>query len=238
MRILPTLFLTVFAAFCSGWPSKTAYGDIVLSFSSSDFGITSTFNNVALFQFDIVIEGSVATPGAVFNNPNVKSIDYRVDGVLSSPTPSNFPAFRLIRSMDGAEFYGLSPDAELSFSISNTADLSDGLQISELAGAGEVFRLNLREFNQNPGRYHPPIFTLNDDGTGRLVNANNQSTFPNPPPPTGSGGIVDVAIAEEYDVALTFDPNLTMAVNAVPEPSSASLLLLATGIGILRRRRR
>lgn len=193
-----------------------------LSFDHSDFGITSTFNNVRQFSFEIVIDDDLVA-GMAYSNPSLVSVDYRIVGVLTSPTPSMFPGFNLMRTVIGADFYNLSPDAELSFAIDLSADLTDGLQFSELSGSGTVFSFNAREFNQNPGRYHPPIFSLNSDGTGRLVNANNQSTFNNPPPPLGSGLPVDVLVAEEYDVSLSFNTSLLIA---VPEPSPWPLLIL------------
>ena len=217
--------------------TSPARADFTLSFSSNDIGVSSVFNNVTFFSFDIVVGGTI-TPGATFSNPNLVSVDYRINGSLPQSTPSGFPAFQLVRSINGADFYNLSPEAELEFSVSSTADLSDGLQMNELDGSGTVFSFNAREFNQNPGRYHPPIFTLDDIGVGRLVNANNQSTFPNPDPPVGSGQLVDVEIADEYDVMLSFSPNLTIATSAVPEPSSGALLLGAFGAASVVRRRR
>ena len=106
------------------------------------------------------------------------------------------------------------------------ADLTDGLQLSELSGTTPIFQLNAREFNQNPGRYHPPIFMLNSDGTGRLVNANNQSTFNNPPPPMGSGLPVNVQIADEYDIALAFAP-ASVTIASIPEPSACWFFVIS-----------
>jgi PEP-CTERM motif len=203
--------------------SPQAKADFILKLKSSDFGITSTFNNISLFDFEVTVAGTLSA-GGVYNNPTLVGVNYRVNGVLTSPTPSGFPAFGLVRSIGGAGFYGLSPDASLQFSVNAMANLSDGLQLSELAGSGTILTLNARELNQNPGRYHPPILTLNSNGTGRLVNANNMSTFPNPPPPIGSGMLVNVAIGQEYDVALSFNPSLTLV--TVPEPSSLGMMLL------------
>lgn len=196
--------------------TPAAFADFVLSFDDSGFGITSSYNDVSEFSFDITVAGELVA-GGVYDDPALVSVSYVIRGVLTSPTPSGFTGFLLIRNIDGAEFYELSPDASLSFAVAASADLSDGLQLGELTGTAPVFRLNAREFDQQPGRYHPPILTLNADGSGRLANADNASSFPNPPPPAGSGLIVDVAVGEEYDVALSFDPALTI-VAPVPVP--------------------
>lgn len=209
-----------------------AVGAFTVTLDSADFATTSVFNDVASFSFELVIDAPLVA-GGVYSELSVTSVDYTVFGVLTEDTPSMFPQFNLTRTMTGAEFAGLSPESGLSFAIDAGADLSDGLQLSELAGAGTVFDLNLREFNQTPGRYHPPIFTLDSDGTGRLVNADNKSDSPNPPPPMGSGLFVDVAVGDEYDVALTFDASAVAI--AVPEPTS--LALLGVGGLLLSRRR-
>ena len=206
----------------------------VISLSSDDFGITSVFNTINNFQFDIEVSEPLVA-GATYSNPALVTVDYEIFGSLPSPTPSMFPAFLLTRSIPGASFYSLSPEATLNFSVSATADLSDGLQIDELAGTGTVFTFNARELNQDPGRYHPPVLTLNDDGTGSLANSNNMSTFPNPAPPSGNGMLVDVEVGEEYDTTLSFEPSLT--VSTVPEPSVFTLLAAAM-IGCVSLRRR
>ena len=41
----------------------------------------------------------------------------------------------------------------MAFEVDITADLSDGLQVSELVGTGIVFEFNRREVGT--GRYHP-----------------------------------------------------------------------------------
>ena len=169
---------------------------------------------------------------------------YVHEGVLGDPTPSGFPGFKLVRSITGADFYRLSPDATIEFSVNASADLSDGLQINELDGAGIVFRMNARELDQQPGRYHPPILTFNADGSGRLVNANNKSIYPNPDPPLGSGELVDVNIGDEYDVDLSFAPTLSIAgpvaapaAKRVPLPALPLFLaILATALLVMRAR--
>lgn len=226
-------------AICVCWLTpKPAHATFTLTFDDADFGIASVFNDVADFRVEIVVDDDLA-PGQTYTNPALVQVDYSVQGVLNSPTPSGFPGFQLVRSIGGAAFYGLSPEAALSFTVRADADLSDGLQINELAGNTPAFEFNAREFNQQPGRYHPPRLRLNADGTGQLINANNQSTFPNPDPPIGSGLLVDVDFGDEYDVALSFDPGLTIAgpVAVIPEPAGLTALG-GLGLMILCRSRR
>lgn len=212
-----------------------ARADFTLSFVHTDFGITPVKNNVLEFNFDIDIDAPYAA-GMSYTDPDLNGVDYRILGDVSiDPTPSGFDSnFLLIRSLPGNDLYAQSADATLEFSIDPGADLSDGLQISELGAAGLVFTLNAREVDQMPGRYHPPIFTLNAGGSGRLVNAAN--TSPGNPNPS-SGEDVNVQIADEYDVTLSFDPNVTIA-PPIPEPASATLLAIAIAGGALRRRTR
>ncbi|MEM8911705.1 MAG: hypothetical protein AAGC97_08050 [Planctomycetota bacterium] len=209
--------------------AQNAPAAFTISFDSRDFGIASVFNHVTRFDFEIIVD-DVLQPGRTYTNPVIDRVNYRIDGVLPDPTPSMFGGFQLVRSISGAEFYTLSPDATVSFSVAGTADLGDGLQFNELSGTGVIFEFNAREFNQSPGRYHPPVLTLRADGTGRLVNADNQSTFPNPPPPIGSGLIVNVAVADEYDVNLSFSSGLTIA--AVPEPTAWFAIACVSACGI------
>jgi len=217
--------------------ARSVQAQFTIALDESSFGITNTFNNIN--QFDIEI--SVAEPlvaGGVYNNPLLNQVDYTILGSLPNATPSGFPAFNLVRSLTGTDFYNQSPEASLQFAIQATADLSDGLQLSELVGTGGAtsFFFNAREFNQSPGRFHPPDFVLRGDGTGTLQNANNQSTFPNPPPPLGSGTLVDIAFGEEYIADLTFSPSAVTLV-AVPEPATAWILAMGATLFSARRRR-
>ena len=222
--------------------SGVCRADVTLTLSSDDFAIASVFNNVANFNFSIVLAGTIE-PGVTYNNPLLRSVNYQVQGVLTLPTPSGFSGFTLVRDIDGADFYNLSPDAALSFTVSPTANLSDGLQLAELVGTNDVFYFNAREFNQAPGRYHPPILRLNSDGTGSLANADNQSDVPNPPPPQGSGMLVDVEVGEEYSVILATDLPIDIsepilpAARQVPLIAAPLFLLLATlGFRAFRRK--
>jgi hypothetical protein len=146
---------------------------------------------------------------------------------LEPGTPSGFPAFALERDIDGSEFY--AQGSSLSFNISASANLTDGLQMSELDGSGSVFVFNGREVDT--GRYHPSLFELNAGGSGLIRNSNNMGGI-NP----GSNEEVNVQIGEEYVTELMFSPSLTIAPAIVPEPS-ALVLIGSVSLGIFCRRR-
>ena len=192
-----------------------------LAFEAADFGLTPTFSNVQTFEFSIDVAGPLA-PG-VYDDPLLSGVEYHVRGTLDT-TPSGFPAFNLIRSIGGAEFY--SQGSSLSFEISSSANLADGLQVSELVGGASAFVFDGREVGT--GRYHPALFELNLDGTGLIRNSNNMGGI-NP----GSMEEVDVQIGDEYVTALSFDPSLLTL--AVPEPATG--LLMSLGLALLGVRR-
>ena len=131
-----------------------------ITIDTADFAETCMVSSVSIYTFSIEVAGPLA-PGGVYNNPTLVGVDYSVRGSLVSGTPSGFPGFNLVRTIGGAEFY--SQGSSLSFAILPTANLSDGLQLNELAGAGVVFELNAREVDT--GRYHPPILQLLVNGT-------------------------------------------------------------------------
>lgn len=200
----------------------------VITFGAADFILNPTFSNVQTFDFTIDISGPLVA-GATYTNPTLNSVVYNASGSLAPGTPSNFPGFALVRNIGGAEFY--SQGSSLSFSIAATADLTDGLQVSELSGTDPVFVFNGREVNT--GRYHPSFFQLNSDGTGSIQNSNNLGGI-NP----SSNEVVDVDFGEEYITELTFDANMLTLSAAVPEPSSALLLTGLCGTIAVRRRRK
>ena len=210
---------------------------LTISSETDSFGITNTFNNISLFEFNIELTDDIVA-GMSYTNPSINFIDYAIDGSLPQGSPSGFPAFALTRSYSGTDFYAQSTEqgfeSGLDFTIDASADLSDGLQLSELVGTGSdtIFFFNAREFNQDPGRYHPPQLELFADGTGTLQNANNESTFPN----SSNGQIVDVDFGEEYISTLSFDPAAITIAN-VPEPSSMAILSSLAMIGLARRQR-
>jgi len=234
-KILMTIALAL--GVCQANP---AVAQTLLEIDSNDFGISSVFNQINSFQFDIELTNN-ALAGGIFVDPAINTVDYEVFGSLPDPTPSGFSAFGLTRTLSGTDFFNQSVDSGLSFSVEAGADLSDGLQYSELVGTGTdtILTFNAREVDQNPGRYHPPELILRADGTGQLLNAANASVFPNPPAPLGSGLLIpdDFLAGDEYIVNLTFDPSATLAVTVVPSPSSMCLLSLIS-VGVAMRRRR
>ncbi len=180
----------------SGWSDTIAY-------EANDFTLNPTFSNVQTFQFTVELAVPV-TAATVYSNPALVGVDYSVSGSLDD-TPSGFPSFALERSIGGDEFY--AQGSSMTFEINAGADLSDGLQVSELVGAGVVFVFDAREVDT--GRYHPPLFQLNANGTGSIRNSNNQGGI-NP----ASMEEVNVDYGEEYITELTFDSALLTLIAA------------------------
>ena len=168
----------------------------LLTFEASDFGLNPTFSEVRTFAFSIDIAVPV-TAGTSYSSSELNRVDYNVLGTLDD-TPSGFPSFDLVRAILASEFY--SQGSSMTFEVDITADLSDGIQVSELVGTGIVFEFNGREVDT--GRYHPALVQLNADGTGSIRNSNNTGGI-NP----GSGMEVDVDFGEEYITELTFIPS-------------------------------
>ncbi len=182
----------------------------VITFEASDFSIDTTFSNVSTFSFSIDIAGPLAA-GVTYSNPTLNAVNYSVFGSLDA-TPSGFPAFNLVRSIGGSEFY--AQGSSLEFSIAASADLSDGLQVADLLGGGSApaFVFDGREVDT--GRYHPALVELYTNGTGQIQNSNNTGGV-NP----GSNQVVDVDFGDEYISGLTFDAaTLTLAAQPVPLP--------------------
>ena len=168
----------------------------LLTFQASDFGLNPTFSGVTTFAFSIDLAVAVSA-GSSYSNPGLTGVEYNVSGTLDD-TPSGFPAFNLVRAIPGPEFY--SQGSSMTFEVGIAADLSDGIQVSELVGTGIVFEFNGREVGT--GRYHPAIVQLNADGTGSIRNSNNTGGI-NP----SSGLEVDVDFGEEFITELTFTPS-------------------------------
>ena len=216
------IFFTAFACLFVTASCEIAKGDLI-SFGSGDFGVEPVFSNVQTFDFAIDIAVPL-TAGTTYTNPTLNGVVYSVSGTLQPMTPSTFSAFALERTIGGGEFY--SQGSSLSFTIDAAADLSDGLQLSELAGIDPVFLFNGRELNT--GRFHPALFQLNADGSGSIQNSNNV--------PFGD----QIDFGAEYITNLSVDPSsLTLvATVSVPEPGSESLLIAIGGLALSRRRRK
>ncbi|MEO1531645.1 MAG: hypothetical protein AAFU72_05715 [Pseudomonadota bacterium] len=202
----------------------------VITISSTSFTETTTFNDVTTYSFEIELADALVA-GQSYVNPALAGIDYSVNGTLPDGSPSGFPGFNLVRSISsGAEFYGQG--SSLSFMIAAGADLSDGLQLSEIDG---TFTLDAREMDT--GRFHPPVLTLESDGTGLLQNSRNLGGI-NP----SSLTVVDVQPGEEYITELSSDPaTVTLAdvddlAAVVPLPPTLLLLGGALAVPLLVRR--
>jgi hypothetical protein len=176
--------------------------NMVLTTTNGDFQITNTFSDVDVFNIRIEIAAPLVA--GVYNNPDIVDVTYQVMGNLVPGTPSGFPAFNLERSMSGTEFY--AQGSSLNFEISPTAVLTDGVQVAELVGAGVVLTFNGREIDNR--RFHPALFELNADGTGRIQNSNNIHTL---------DPLNEVEFGEEYITDLMFDPGNTTVIMAVSD---------------------
>ncbi len=176
----------------------------VVGFGIADFVFTPVFNDVTDLDVEITLEAPLVA-GAAYGDPALAEVDYNVFGVLTTTTPSGFPAFDLQREIFGEDFY--AQGSSLSFEIDPTADLSDGLQVSELVGSGAVFIFNGREVGN--GRYHPAQIILNADGTGTFQNSNNTGGV-NP----GNGMVVDVDFGDEYVIGLGFSATMLTIADA------------------------
>jgi hypothetical protein len=193
----------VFCLICALLPVST-WAELI-EFEASDFTVTPTFSDVQTFQFSFDLAAELM-PGVVYLNPEINGIEYSVSGALAD-TPSGFPAFALQRTIVGEEFY--TQGSSMSFEIAASADLTDGLQISELVGDRLVFLFDAREVDT--GRYHPALFQLNADGSGSIQNLNNLGGI-NP----GSGEEVNVGYGEEYITELGFDPAALSLTGPIP----------------------
>lgn len=231
---------------CAGLVGASARPALGFPIELSDevFGpsnVTPSFSAVRNFAFSIELEGSIV-PGARYGNAAVLEVQYLVSGGLSTspPTPSGFPAFTLDRRPGGEG--PISPGdwvgqgSTLAFEVSPTADLADGLQLSELVPGegGVILEIDAREFERlDRARYHPPQLVLFANGTGVLRNSNNSSGSTGTTNPA-TGQTVDLDFGDEYVTQLAFAPGaITLA---VPEPSSGLLLALGLVVASIRRR--
>ncbi len=198
-----------------------------LNFDNTDFVVSPSFSNVGFFGFAIEIDAPLAS--GLYENPDIIAVEYSVSGSLVPGTPSGFSAFNLQRVISGVDFY--AQGSSIRFEIANDADLSDGLQIDELVGEDLVFVFNGRE--EGNGRFHPALFELNSDGTGRIQNSNNI-------PDLEAQEVVD--FGAEYITDLSFDPGNLNLLQTESSSGGGSLTMLwvATlmGLVLIRRTRR
>ena len=195
------------ALLCLGIVCHPAYAQTMrLSTSNTDYQITNVVSDVDTFDFIIEIDAPLA-PG-LYDNPSIISVSYRVAGNLIDGTPSGFEAFALEREITGENFY--AQGSSLRFEIDQAAVLEDGVQIAELTGSEVVFIFDGREIDN--GRFHPALFELHADGTGRIQNSNNTPTLE---------PLLQVEFGEEYINDLIFDAGNTTLITATVETDSS-----------------
>jgi len=198
LRVIMTLIIGL--AMSSSVSAQT----MMLSLSSDDYQVTNVFSDVDTFAINIEIDAPLAAGSYV--NPDIVSVSYSVSGTLVAGTPSGFQSFALQRDISGTEFY--AQGSSLGFEISQTAVLSDGVQVAELVGNGIVFTFNGREVGN--GRFHPALLELDMNGTGRIQNSDNVIV---------EMPLQQVAFGEEYITDLMFDPgNTTLIAGPVTNP--------------------
>ena len=186
--------LIVLALMTSLSSGALAQGNIFLRTSYYDYQLTKTHSDLSFFAVSVEFAAPLV-PG-VYNNPDAVTISLWVRGNLAPGTPSGFADFDHPWKFSGSEFYNRG--GSLRFEISNAAVLSDGIQVSELVGDGVVLTVDGREIDY--GSYHPAIFELRADGTGRIQNSNNIVTL---------DPLNEVDFGEEYITDLRFDPGNT-----------------------------
>ncbi len=194
--------LIVLALLTSLSSGALAQGNIFLRTGDYDYQLTKTHSD--LYFFSVNVEFAAPLVPGVYNNPDAVTISLWVRGNLAPGTPSGFADFDHPWRFSGTEFYNRG--GSLRFEISNAAVLSDGIQVSELVGDGIVLTVDSREIDY--GSYHPAIFELRADGTGRIQNSNNIVTL---------DPLNEVDFGEEYITDLMFDPGNTTVITDVRE---------------------
>ena len=235
-RAIPNrwMLIVVAAAMGTGFMLPRDSSAFTVEVSSGQFtSQTNVYSSVTSFSISIEVLGPLVS--GVFVNPELGDIEFLIRGTLDPTTPARmanplFTGFAVddLATLSGQDFYDLGNS--LSFEVASGADLTNGLQVSDLVGSGLVFEFDGRELGT--GRYHPPILQLFSDGTGSLRNSNNTGGI-NP----FTGVEVNAMIGDEYIAELTFNPPAMTLVT--PEPGTALLLGLGlTALGAGRRRTR
>ncbi len=216
--------------------SSAPVAAFTISLSSDDFETAHTiYSEVRNFSIDIEMSGDLEA-GRIYDNSSVISVEYSVNGHLAAGTPSNFPAFALNRTparegtISGAEW--ISQGSSILFEVAETADLLDGLQVSDLVVRPNnlVLTIDAREFErQDVSRYHPPFLFLRADGSLLLKSSNNSSGDSGTINPQTRES-VDLEYGDEYITSFRSNSKSEPITIAPPIPEPGTALLLGLGL--------
>ncbi len=207
LTLRPLWMLALVAALQLATPLAYAQSSL-LTTSNEDFVLTPVRSDIELFSFNIELDLALVA-GMRYENPPMQRMDYRIFGNLEAGTPSGFESFDLQREFEGNAFY--EQGSSLVFEISPSAVLDDGIQLAELAGESVVLLFEGRE--SATGRFHPARLVLRADGTGQLLNSNNQLD-------EDAASTIDAG--SEYIIDLAFDPGNTTVLSTTAVDSSSS----------------
>lgn len=227
-----TLLVAALALFGFAGPAAS----FTISLSSDDFETTTlVFGEVSSFSISIEMEGELEA-GRVYDNSSLVRVEYVVGGQLAAGTPSNFSAFSLDRTSAGEGAISAADwilqGSSILFEVSETANLLDGLQLSDLVAApnSRVLTIDAREFERSDvSRYHPPVLLLRANGSLLLKNSNNGSGNSGTVNPQ-TGESVDLDFGDEYVTRFRSRSKVDPLTIAPPIPEPGTALLMGLGL--------